>query len=484
MTLLRSTVWCGALAVAISGCNFDLHSIPSIEDCMEAGVGNCGSSGNGGSGGVSGSGGVGGGNGGCTLSQFNCNDGTANNCIPLSDRCNGIDDCRDGDDEDPAMCSGTCNLGEFRCNDATCIPLSSRCDGIPDCVGGEDEDGVICGGNSCGALQFECANASCILNTRVCDGTPHCSDASDEDPAMCQLQCGPCPAINPSLGTACCVDSNTCGVQGTGTGICIDAFDPGPLDANCPAETLVGANAAGCCRTDGRCGVQGNILNLGCVAREDIPPAFGGPYPFQSCGGSIDRIECLSNNECAPFGQVCGDLDYNTGAFHCVPLMGGGETGDQCFDPMASGECASGLCFPNTLECTTACSSVFDCDSALQVCAGFLAVNGTQFSVCSTLCGSQRYCRTDQTCAIGIDAQTGDANGMCAALDQQGTLRSNFGEPCGMDVECASNLCVSSIFGMRRCSAVCQMSPDCQGLFPQCASIQQLGRSGTISVCQ
>lgn len=445
MTALRTQVLCLALALVVSGCNFDLHTIPSIEDCMEAGVGNCGSSGNGGTAG-GGSGGVAGNIGG-------------------SSGIGGIGGIGGS--------SGIGGVGGFAGN-----------------VGGI--------GGGCAFGDFVCNDGACLPSTVRCDGNMDCPDNSDEDPATCNLTCT-CPVLmsNPVVTLqTCCIDPSTCGAHQAGVGGCYDVFDPGPIDPSCPSESIfvpslgVMFPANGCCRTDGRCGFDGSIAGVRCVAREEMPPGLGGPRNPISCG-AIDKRRCFANNEC-PSGQLCGELDYATGEFYCAPSMGGGETGEQCFEPMTSGECDSGLCFPNTMECSAACNGAFDCNNinGEPACAAFLAGNGAQFNVCGTMCRSLNWCRADQTCGIAIDP-SGDAIGMCAALTQPGVQLRRSGEPCGMDVECASSLCVQNpSFGMKMCSAVCEGPADCTGggfpLTRQCVPIDQLGIGlfGDVFVCQ
>ena len=48
-----------------------------------------------------------------------------------------MQDCSDGSDEED--CVTLCHEDEVQCNDMSCIPLSFKCNGVDDCVGKEDE---------------------------------------------------------------------------------------------------------------------------------------------------------------------------------------------------------------------------------------------------------------------------------------------------------------------------------------------------------
>lgn len=114
---------------------------------------------------------------GCNWNEFQCNDGK---CIPQNYLCDGGNDCNNGEDEyncssndvylydsnftndagsyDSASsydASSSC-LG-FECYNGDCIPLSYRCDGANDCSNGEDELGCPPQsgqfGGACGSSQ-------------------------------------------------------------------------------------------------------------------------------------------------------------------------------------------------------------------------------------------------------------------------------------------------------------------------------------------
>lgn len=71
--------------------------------------------------------------------KFYCGDKL---CIPSALRCDGHQDCKDGEDE--VNC--TCDEGQFQCMGGYCVSKSAgpvRCNGIVDCSDGSDERGCV-----------------------------------------------------------------------------------------------------------------------------------------------------------------------------------------------------------------------------------------------------------------------------------------------------------------------------------------------------
>ncbi|XP_062977317.1 MAM and LDL-receptor class A domain-containing protein 1 [Elgaria multicarinata webbii] len=127
----------------------------------------------------------------CGSDRFTCM--YVKQCVPLSAKCNGVEDCTDGTDEiacppetpttdSPRLCKET----EFHCANQ-CIPSLLRCDGVSDCRFNEDE--ANCPIKDCfnGSLLCPSTN-SCIPASQRCDGIVDCIDFAPDESS-----CSECP---------------------------------------------------------------------------------------------------------------------------------------------------------------------------------------------------------------------------------------------------------------------------------------------------
>ncbi|CAK9818275.1 Low-density lipoprotein receptor-related protein 1B [Anthophora quadrimaculata] len=142
--------------------------------------------------------------------ELRCRNG---DCVPLSSRCDGISQCKDGSDEEycpenrvlvreygvpirtttPTYNEGSgdyddnvtdttnkCRADDtVRCSDGSRFICSvQRCDGLPDCDDGGDE--VDCLNPECSPGEFACDVSRCIPESQKCNFLKDCSDGSDE----------------------------------------------------------------------------------------------------------------------------------------------------------------------------------------------------------------------------------------------------------------------------------------------------------------
>jgi len=157
----------------------------------------------------------------CQDWQFRCSNG---HCIFKTWQCDGDTDCVDQSDEEncdsesgrnttdllpqPNFPRGDCNEWMFKCKSEQCVPYWWKCDGVEDCSDGSDEDGcgkdheVVNSTNpepvappviGCPANKFQCHNGDCIWAAWVCDKENDCVEGEDEEETMCKnkVMCGP-----------------------------------------------------------------------------------------------------------------------------------------------------------------------------------------------------------------------------------------------------------------------------------------------------
>ncbi|XP_016918293.1 basement membrane-specific heparan sulfate proteoglycan core protein isoform X40 [Apis cerana] len=109
---------------------------------------------------------------GCSPGEFACD---VSRCILASHRCNFIKECDDGSDEHD--CSyPACTASQFKCRNEQCVDSSARCNGVNDCFDHSDELNCL----RCRSDEFECLDGSCVSQTARCDGRSDCRDRSDE----------------------------------------------------------------------------------------------------------------------------------------------------------------------------------------------------------------------------------------------------------------------------------------------------------------
>ncbi|BFZ13664.1 hypothetical protein BsWGS_16703 [Bradybaena similaris] len=136
----------------------------------------------------------------CAADKQTCGNG---NCVLLTWKCDGEDDCGDGSDEIDCPYT-TCSSSSFTCRTGKCIPNQWVCDRQDDCNDGFQSDELNCYNRSCGQDQFKCDNGYCINHQWVCDMDDDCHDNSDEK--NCFGHNNTCPSWTFNCGDGQCLD--------------------------------------------------------------------------------------------------------------------------------------------------------------------------------------------------------------------------------------------------------------------------------------
>lgn len=114
--------------------------------------------------------------------EFRCMNVPSGKCLPISEKCDGHDDCGDGSDEQNCTC--TCSDNAFTCTKiCQCIPAHQVCDGRVQCQDGTDE--LNC---KCNKGEYTCNGGLCINATKLCDGKMDCPKGDDENNPECSKQ--------------------------------------------------------------------------------------------------------------------------------------------------------------------------------------------------------------------------------------------------------------------------------------------------------
>ena len=104
------------------------------------------------------------------------------------------------------------------------------------------------------------------------DGDTGDGDGTTPNPdAFCLPSDCPGPSFFVMLGDpsaeACCTIDDLCGVRLMGN--CLENDAPGQTDPSCPDESIMGMSFTGCCKENGKCGVELQQVGLGCAYPSD-----------------------------------------------------------------------------------------------------------------------------------------------------------------------------------------------------------------------
>jgi hypothetical protein len=164
------------------------------------------------------------------------------------------------------------------------------------------------------------------------------------------VECGGQTCMPPSgggmLGTPCCTEEDTCGLQTMlAPGMCLPANAPGGIDESCPPYDVMGfLTWYGCCTPDGECGALA-AGSLGCVPNSSlmVAPQSCEYDPNNTCT-RLFEVTCDGAEDCGDGQECCGHYDGGYRKFVCA---------DDCAAEQAEqGGTWSAACHPGD-ECAT-----------------------------------------------------------------------------------------------------------------------------------
>ncbi|KAL1116301.1 hypothetical protein AAG570_005796, partial [Ranatra chinensis] len=265
-------------------------------------------------------------------------------CIPVSWRCDGVEDCVNSEDESacsPSSPQQLCDLdSHIRCPRTwKCIKKEWICDGDDDCGDFSDEThcGVIV---NCTSEEFECNNGLCILTSWLCDGDNDCRDFSDE--------------VNCTSKSDCTVHEFRCS-----DGTCISLPWKCDLQPDCSDQS----DELDCPEIEApECG-QGELQ---CAYPRCVREEF-------RCDGDDDCGDWSDENDCPKVdGGSCTQSEFRCESGKCIPKIWHCDKERDCENGEDESHCetfAPRTCTPEEFSCqmgnciskSWVCDSVQDC---------------------------------------------------------------------------------------------------------------------------
>ncbi|OAD52717.1 Vitellogenin receptor [Eufriesea mexicana] len=294
--------------------------------------------------------------------KFQCRSGE---CISKTKRCNSHYDCADRSDEEGCD-KKECDSNEFQCHEGACISKYFVCDGRYDCTDFSDE--INCSKYKCDTDSFTCESGSCIPKTWKCDGQSDCPDGSDESDA-CQRNV--CPS-----------EMFTCS-----NGRCIDLI----LKCNGVSECEDESDEQYCSNKNNDNYVNCTIDEYKCFNTEMCLPKHVRCNGIQECPKNDDERNCV---RCQKEEYVCDNQKCIDKSWVCDRFNDCGDGSDEknCEGNLKPNDvsgnsnckefkCSNGVCLPFT----KVCDGKVDClDRSDEF--GECAISCTKNNPCTNMC--------------------------------------------------------------------------------------------------
>ncbi|KAI1702971.1 low-density lipoprotein receptor domain class A domain-containing protein [Ditylenchus destructor] len=265
-----------------------------------------------------------------TLSCFSKADPSKNHCFRGEHLCDGSKHCFDGEDE-KVYCNDACEPGLTKCNNAVCYSNEMRCDGDQHCPDGDDEanycpdkiDEKNCDSKGCsgsGKVLCEGSQKVCIEKSKVCDRKNDCSNEEDEEgcPAAINLKVINCGGVNYDWRYGCGGGFTAC------EGYCKECYTQSAFDCNtsenstrCIHRSLVcnGVDDRGNGRDEANCDCSAIHMTMCSSATINRKPSCF--TPSQRCDGYSDCPAGEDENDC---DNDC-ENDCTDNSFYCEGKM-------------------------------------------------------------------------------------------------------------------------------------------------------------------